>query len=102
MSSEVLSTNSTPAWKSGSSKPQRCDGAGSPGKPHDGGSAGIVLRTHRGMTVAKSPTEQIRELALEVRAPRERDGFHEREIQRLRDDLVREQDERQKAREARA
>ena len=35
--------------------------------------------------MAKSPTEQIRDSALEVRALRERDAQHDREIQRLRD-----------------
>jgi hypothetical protein len=54
------------------------------------------------VTVAKSPTEQIRDLALEVRALRERDGFHEREIQRIREDLGHERSEREQEREARA
>ena len=44
--------------------------------------------------MAKSPTEQVRELALEVRALREHDDYQEREIRRLRDQGEEEQQAR--------
>jgi hypothetical protein len=43
------------------------------------------------VTVVKSPTEQVRELALEVRVLREHDDYQEREIRRLRDQAEEEQ-----------
>jgi hypothetical protein len=44
--------------------------------------------------VAKSPSEQIRELTVQVGILTERDETRQREINRLRDDLDREREER--------
>lgn len=44
--------------------------------------------------MAKSPTEQIRDLALEVRALREKDEYQDREIVRLRDEVTKEREAR--------
>ena len=53
------------------------------------------------MNVAKSPTEQLRELFAEVAVLRERDAAREREVEDLRTLVHREQEGREREREAR-
>ncbi|MCI0702433.1 MAG: hypothetical protein L0241_15225 [Planctomycetia bacterium] len=51
--------------------------------------------------MAKSPTEQIRDLALEVRALKERDAAHERELDSFHNELSELKADLAKEREAR-